>query len=799
MKQVAVNKNDKNGIALVIVLGFILLLVVMAVSFVEIIRGERAASAAMNWGDQRDMAMQMAVSQVITDINELMDDAADSAAPGEPDGFLPRDAFNSRVYKSPGGTVVNVLGSLSNISMVPKDVFTQSPAQYMPGISTKTLPLKNVFNSGFSDRDLSYAFLAVDMSDYIDFNWQMENAFDTNSTTFAWSELPDLSAPSSYSGVADMFSQLNQLYDRINTCSEIAMELEQPANAAGRFSPAPYFSTYSLYPRGANIGNQVAYPAIDLELLSLGLTGLPKSLQGASIPSYLVTQVREAAGILGQNPQNFLDALYDYIDEDRIPRYLNKQCVEATPLINELKVEATTIGAGESRSVGYKLQVELWYPFVGRPMKDAVYNVSAVLNSISGAVVEASPFGTQSVEKTWDWEVGDPLLFETVDFTTQARSDERDGGFGAIEVTVTLKDYNGNEVDEATVKLNTGGAGIRYAEVEDPRLNWDTSFWSDGSTGTMGSINKATTDYFSSGDPNDFDSIAEAFMYVGDVARFKSSYVEQDTPIPAQYMRHVGELGFLMAGNSASNAWQTLDTADVHADLYDLFHWGYMGADMAYSSYTEGYSRGLFNPNNDDPDVWAAFLKGLNIRTDSMYKKFYDELYGENYGTGVVLPLARSYPAYPEGPLQEIKAVVSDLDNIAAYMANNAGGYGVFTSKADVAYALGQRLQSNPVDWLATDALEDGFISTVVDHLSVRQNLIGVYCWIGIEGPKPLTFLDDRILNKPYNAQGRAFFLLWRDPLRTVPDGKELSESSNSSNKGYHRNFVKYFQWLDEF
>ncbi len=309
------------------------------------------------------------------------------------------------------------------------------------------------------------------------------------------------------------------------------------------------------------------------------------------------------------------------IDADRVPQgatdypWTESACVEATPLINEIAVQRVEAASSNV----YDVAIELWYPF-DTPMSAETYTVEVgvfreAVSGVTGAegmdaavpawsftsIVQPMAFGGGAEFQVFrSPDAGHYIRFEVptpiggvADYPLG--SVYTDVGTGArvtneLYLLVRVRDGAGHIVDEAP-GYGCGGIGLGEGllhvmspgsfEVDDPRRNAMLQAWQLGGV-SLGSSNAAMLTAISSGD---WQGVP---------------IVHLDRPL-----RGVWEVGQAYAG--ASNIWQNLDLLGEGAGVLDCL------SVIDVASIDEPSRHGGVNINTRSTNVLHALFEGVEV------------------------------------------------------------------------------------------------------------------------------------------------------------------------------------------
>ena len=296
-------------------------------------------------------------------------------------------------------------------------------------------------------------------------------------------------------------------------------------------------------------------------------------------------------------------ALLDYVDPNNIPRSTAGICTEPVPMVNEIvvgnRISADVVGTETVYTNFYQVWVEVWYPFHG-VTNDAGYQlqVGAVYSGMTPPAFKPGNL-SQTIPLAGPWTAGEYRVVGTPWAFSAAVTNPPNMlnlANAQVQVAVRLSQLSapGGIVDELaapgmviTNVFPTGtpmpGNYTAGMAANDPRLNWnsfDTNQWKPV---TVGGSPPTTLGLFNAGVATpaaaDCDGLAATNMYI------------RNGPLQT-----VGELGFLLYDRD--RPWRTIRLLGPGAlPVLDRF------------TLTTNHSRmGLVNPNTRDTNVLRAVL-----------------------------------------------------------------------------------------------------------------------------------------------------------------------------------------------
>lgn len=540
----SVRPEPRSGIALVVVLGFLTVLILMAVAFSVIMRTERMASRAYADVVRAKQITQAGLARAMQRIeNEVGDD----------------------VYPRTNAWV-------SGVSVTPNPLYglatTLAARRFLPLATWGTNRISTANYEYIEDPITGtnigrYAYMIVDCSGLLDANHvgglartsgisAAEIPLDINIltelTAYGTNELP--------ARRASTWKRFESLPDLLAVCQSNAV---MPANiiSANNYRPALFLENtsnlfiYSRAPRGFKLGNAVTNPVY---------------VGGTNWSVAEVAQAFTQMGLGSDDAQAATLALRDYVDANFVPQNPTSICVEATPLINEVVIQQTMPTTNQVVCVP---TVEIWFPFARPYTITNTFNYSLVLGIIYSNAVPAvfNPRNTGALDSgrysatytftapSGGWSQGvyriTAGLPQAIGSSTNETPSSLDG-LQAIVVAELREVGSGLTVDRVrftnyfpSLVINSGvgpppPAVTIGAAVNDPRLNHLASQWKYVGA-AVGSVGATTLNDYNTGiaDPASGDGVEATNLYVANRALLSS-----------------GEMGMIMGNDN--DAWQTI-------------------------------------------------------------------------------------------------------------------------------------------------------------------------------------------------------------------------------------------------
>jgi hypothetical protein len=577
--------RSRDGIALVVVLGFLTLLVIMAMGFAISMRVERlSARNSVDLVKVRQLG-EAALARVVSDVDE---DLGDSLIPNW------RGNWADGVFESVGsGVPMTNLLSGQTTNHVPRSLWNGAR---VASANAQWLPLQYVNNAGQTITAGRYAYLVLDCSGLFDvnFDYSTTNQFPQSRgvglTPYEFrldsallGEVVDANWTKMITCRTDTSQNIEKPWYRLESVAELAPFLCQGyANAPPlRQGTIPSnFFCYSRFPQGY--------------LDTSGQVAQPEFIGGTNFEDGPVRTVLQDMGIT--DVDNMILNLRDYMDADYQPGNLASFCTEMVPMINEVVVSNSFDYVNPTTYTNrYQVMVELWFPFglsnpraynvrigarysgasINPPPLNQTINLSSPIAARSFIVVTSTV--QQLASATLPGPMGNAvvdlavIVQETTDGTKAVDSMGQVGGLMRIPIG-------------QTIGAALQGGFLRGMSVNDPRINWngqDTTQWRDNTPITLGTNNNAAavtmTSQYADGGPT---------MYVRN-----------------GNMQVPGEMGLLLY--DASRPWRTIDLLEGTGDFFPVLD--------RFTTRTNEVVYGLINPNSWNTGVVATAFRGMPV------------------------------------------------------------------------------------------------------------------------------------------------------------------------------------------
>ena len=581
MKNPISSPARKEGIALIVTMGFLAIIAILAVSFAITMRVERLVGRSYADNVRARQLVHVGLARALETIhtNAFTNNL-----------YYPAWVDNSLRSTGAGGTVTNTVLSGSVMNYIPGSVRAGAIAQ---AASMQWVPI--TVNYGSGNRLVGrYAFLAVNCSGLLDPNGDYVSAvtlplpdrqqglspYELQLSNVFLSEL-------SASGVniyparrgAPRFN--NKGYGRAESVADLWIAGRWYYSGTAPFQgngPVVNFFPFSYFPRGFLTSNGT----LVTNLVNIG---------GAAPPVADITAAFTAMGF-GAYAPIVANNLIDFLDSDYTPaggaEALNNISAEPVPMINEIVLANVVTYDGTNWYNDIRMWVELFYPF-GSPANSPACTLDVALNISDGDFTAG--------EKTWTAAIPSltgPNGFHVADsgattfrWVSAAPAPIMPTQLSIVRLRVLLGGRPVDQVQPVDIRWNdhfhnvSAGAanpkGTTWA-CDDPRINWDLTDpvqWTPVSqaqtppTHTLGTMNVGRVTFGAPGK----DGHHVMFARQG----------------PAQTP---GEVAFLLPGKTP---WQTIALWGAGAPpVVDYF-----------TTTTDTFRRGIVNVNTENRNVLA--------------------------------------------------------------------------------------------------------------------------------------------------------------------------------------------------
>ncbi len=479
---------SKAGIALVVVLGFLAVLLILAMAFAVSMRTERLASRNFLDGARARYMMDVAVARAMDDLNKYMNDY---------DLFYPDPAVGSReIAGFPPVACTNLLTGWAT-NYVPNLVWSSS---FLEAKRVEWMTIKDPVSGATNGR---VAYLAMDCSGCLNIH-----EIGTTSTKFPSSKV--LNPPAAWlpDYVANTYSNSLTMWGRLFTLKEM--------NQAGICAKPPInFFTDSRFPE------DYAMKDVDHSIARIKIAKL------SDITSQKANIVQTFTDCGLPNPDDTYNCLYDYVDSNSIPITVSGTCQEAIPMFSEIavsnKIRMLAISNYEAQ---VDILVEVWFPTNFPVPADGTYS----LNNLAAADLTLSDTAGNALIPPAGggaWVGGGGINFDTKGYCVkdwQFPPVIKDnvhlpggGPLGSVyTLNATLKNLTISAGADSIVQaitfqnvianikiIGVWKFGMTSKSVIDPRINYRgaTDWQTEGPPATLGTINQRTINYGAQAEP----------------------------------------------------------------------------------------------------------------------------------------------------------------------------------------------------------------------------------------------------------------------------------------------------------
>jgi hypothetical protein len=591
-------KKNKDGVAIIVVLGLLAVMMLSAAAFSLSMRIEREGAFNMRHGLQAQHMIWAGLAAAMHELDGDLDGA---------DGFT--------IYPDWPGGVMSSSQNTNDVQSGMARVVARQAMDYIP-FSLESA-VKNTQGYWHPIRDANnemrgrFSYLIVNTSGLLDANRVGTNSVrgvgsDPEEIQLNEAELSDLRSLPDYILDRDRliryetFEEMNRLGNGLKT-NEISNFFVHSLSPVREYLGAGYAGAPQVYIGGSPGGTEWNEAAIKQALLDSGV------------------------------PAGKLDLAYlniqDYIDADSVPQQLNKGCAEPVPMINEVSCGyQAQIAANGNINGMFGVQVEWFYPYAAPATNDTFnlhYEVivtpdaaneepALVPSTIARTETDITAGGMAGAYGTYLWmtNFGGSTVQSNIHvrFTVQVRG-YIEGSGGRVDEVPSPYDTVGERITFATVDfpdVDPGGPQVQYddwAECVDPRFNWNAQStanqWLYGGTIRNPPLNALPS-------PGQINHTTRVFLDPASMGLPSPGYdTDGDTlsHVANRPLRTVGELGYILIGQ-----WQTLrlyqhakpdsDGRQLHKVL-DYF--------TLYPASTN-YVHGLVNLNSSNTNVLASLF-----------------------------------------------------------------------------------------------------------------------------------------------------------------------------------------------
>ncbi len=614
--------NGRQGIALIVVLGFLSILILMAVALVTLTRTERLVAATSVEGIRAKVLARGAIDAAINDINRDF----------WPDRHIHPSKRDRALFQSQG--TGGVLGP--NMSIFDSEATNWVPRKYLStgdsdfNIRSKWqnaqwILVRDPTNTATGTILGRYAYLAVDCTGLLDANLVASPSPGAGGTYTSMpmrtsvrhvpiEQLSETFAGSGFTA-SDWFIENRNNYHGFSTIREIV--------AFNDGAPGIYPFTERRVFDGPLVNNLGPFSLSYDQGWWDWSSGQWRRGMPPAIPENVNTWTdgqamdvfQQVLGLDSAMADEMLIAFRDYIDTDRIPQSTTAFTVEAVPMLNEFIVGARIdTDASDIVDVTIFIAVETWYPFpsrtpltgygfqVNRPTISSQIGLGDIVVQIAAPGIGPIDYGTVSpvdsdVIGPISYNDGLPQVWPPLEYRIRNLGVPTNTPLRISTTFYEVQIWNDvNEIDRMQgprsvprIDIRVPGSGGSESGVSqsslqanDPRLNHIPEQW-DTATPTPGGLNPSTA-------ARDLEG---RDMFV------------RDGPLQC-----VSELGFLLSprkpGQAAVMPWQTVDIFTTEGrQLLTRFRTETMTGQV--------WTNGKLNPNTLFSNTLYAAFHGINI------------------------------------------------------------------------------------------------------------------------------------------------------------------------------------------
>lgn len=555
--------DDRQGVALIIVIGMLALMMIMGVTFAIFMRSERAAAGNFRNDVQARELLQCALSRSI----ETLETSIGTAA------YPPWDVLPSTFA---GGVTNNGILTDSISNMIPSSVLATITA------GPQWIDL-TAANSNLEGR---ISFLVLNCSGLLDANYAggAARAMGTNASEIDVASMPGTEVPST----ASLLS--GRTYANVQDLNTYM------AGAMGAGWLSKHFVTYSAVPTN-------------------GLVEIGGTVQDLVNKHSEIISALALSGIMGAQAETVFTNLCDYVDDDCIPGNCGSgsgdpdgPCVDLAPMVNELGVSNVVVVTSNAGALVVSGQMffdyEVLFPFTtNAPSGKFTIDLNAQIvasdpafaptppNYVTNVQIRSYNNGYSPVTRTplaWGWSNSLASLSSaniSMQATITASVKQKSDG--------TIVDRVKNVPLSWSIPLVNGGgmwfgSSMNYSQCDDPRLNYSLARWSSTNAPSIGMENSVVSRMFKNTPYADGD--LEMYVKNGPLAT-------------------VGELGYLFIGVPGQTIRLYQHTASVRGSVHkvlDNFSVG-VGTNLAL--------KGRVNLNSKNQEVLDAVFAGVPINS----------------------------------------------------------------------------------------------------------------------------------------------------------------------------------------
>ncbi len=754
--------GSRRGIALIVTVGFLAVMLLLAMAFSVSMRVERLA--AKNFSDvisSRQWA-QSAIARAMQDADASCSNSM----------VLPRAS--------------HILSSVGNGNVW---LFTGSATNYIPGaLSSAATGVNPQWIQAKDDLGAAvgrYAYEVFDCSGFIDANFGLvTNAPQKPRATAAspmdiWLDDTGVLTPELQSGKADDL-KLGRISGAGNIAAWPWHELMSPAELWPMLGPGTHsadifgsfpqsFFTYSRFPRGWLLNQPNGNVVIDPINLNIDWNNTDAATDART---RIAAVFRAMPGFPVGNEDSVAACIQDYCDSDDKP-FLNPYSyfdTDATPLLNEMSFEFTVVNlGGGTNELHIQPHVEAWYPFVGVTNPNSQKYSFELSFVMSGASVNISTNigfggGRQNVNLR-PWSGGTIWTYNTYacprpgalpnsipEWVVRTNAAVNFAGASA-KIKAAIVDEGGNLVDgvqNLTMSLASvvadGNKHTLGKACKDPRFNNELTDWVDTSDTPGGLMTMPPAQ-------------AAPGLNVGVCNVSNTDFAAGSTNfwiyMPDGPMKSVGELGLLAF--DPARPWHTISLLCGKPDFMPVLD--------RFTLNTNLIRRGLINANAWNPAVLATAFNNSPIQSYP----------GEP--SGVVLD-----PSQPDRDPRIVASAIIGQTTITPFTNLSEVGFANLSGIAGVIGKIKNQVAT-------PDCYYEGLIRDTAGILGVRQNVFVIL----VAGQSGVDANGrDGIEDAEVTGEQRAIAIVWRDPYPS------MMRTPGENPPSYHPSFVRFFHWLTE-
>jgi hypothetical protein len=568
-----VNCRDREGVALILVIGMLALMVVLGITFSIYMRTERVAAGSFKSGVVARQLLPVALNRALDAINNDL-------------GNKPYPSWNVLESGNGVGVAVSGVNNTNVMAWIPRAALGPNPNPsprwidpIAPGVEGRV------------------GYLVVNCSGLLDANTS-GNGVTPRGNGVSINEI-QLSACQDVADAAALVA--GRPYETIQEFGVKGLT----SGALGQ--PVSNFVCFSYFPTGYVGGTNITL--VDLSGDDNALTN-----RHADIVNGLI-----GSGIEASQAEFVYQNLLDYVDADDVPRDLGSACTESVPMFNEILVTNTyRFLANTNFDMRGRVYAEWFYPFVKTYPVNYWIEYSATFER-AGATPATFPLPA-SVTGVVDSAYTPGLSFaaSTPSFTIIIPSTNYAAYVGAriqlkakINLRMHANNSSGPVVDASPSQTNLtidltlpvvtvpnppsaiSISAVTDAEVVDPRFNWDPSQWTvRANNNSLALTNNVTRTWLTARDTDGY-----AGMYVA------------NRPLVS-----VAELTYLLRG-------QTTTPTDYRWNTIRLFDWVSPSGvshpmDRVLDYFALGTNtavKGFVNPNSGEVDVLTAAFTDMPV------------------------------------------------------------------------------------------------------------------------------------------------------------------------------------------